>query len=873
MIERLFPPRSIPRREPASGGKSYKKSEESLLHEPLSPVQSHFSRFMPSQDLPVSSIQDTLSVAGKFFRAGENICLISAVTFGPFPVGAFPDEGISELSRVRNELGANAIRVYEVPSLTFMHACAEAGLRVFITLPWDQHIDFLSERRVLERAEELLLETVQRFQGHPALGGYFVANEIETTLVRWMGPARVVEQIERLIDLGHANAPGALFSYANYPSTEYLLPQNQDFVSFNLYLESEDALSAYLARLQNLSGDKPLFISEFGADALAHGESGQAEILRWFLQVAAASGVAGATIFAWSDLWQRGGATVTDWQFGLTRADRSGKAAVATVKETWEQWTRPGGSIVLAETPRVSVIVCTYRGSATLVTCLDSLVVLDYPDYEVILVNDGGDGRVAELAATYESVRYIEVEHDGLSAARNTGAAAATGEIFVYTDDDCIAESDWLSWIVKRFESGPQIGCVGGPNIPPPAETATQALIAAAPGGPAHVLIDDTRAEHLPGCNLAVRLSVFEEVGGFNPIFRTAGDDVDFCWRVAAAGYDLGFHPAAFVWHLRRFSYRAYRRQQIGYGKAEAMLMPIHRDRFRGAGGAIWKGHVYAARCERGGAFVYHGRYGYEPFQFLYSGGGSGLRNITLHVIWWVVILGLLGASFFNLWFLLPAGVMALLAILVALQRAGNSVIESRFDTTTSRFVLAGLILVQGVFRSGTRLLYGWRGVQLGRGIRLVSGVAADKVASGWWKLGDERAYWSSAGVGREALIEAILTAFPGAEDDALGKTDVILKKGWFWNWAVVTATEYHESNGRLTRLRLLARPQWITRMIVLPLLLLTPVAVMLGYGFQSEFLTLTLIYASISIAAKFFMWMWRPRFHRIARSIGLETL
>ena len=102
-----------------------------------------------------------------------------------------------------------------------------------------------------------------------------------------------------------------------------------------------------------------------------------------------------------------------------------------------------------------------------------------------------------------------------------------------------------------------------------------------------------------------------------------------------------------------------------------------------------------------------------------------------------------------------------------------------------------------------------------------MSGVAADKVASGWWKLGDERAYWSSAGVGREALIEAILTAFPGAEDDALGKTDVIIKKGWFWNWAVVTATEYHESNGRLTRLRLLARPQWITRMIVLPLLLL----------------------------------------------------
>ena len=105
------------------------------MHEWPYPVQSPFTRFMPSQDLPVSAIQDTLSVAGKFFRAGENICLISAVTFGPFPVGSFPDEATCELSRIRKELGANAIRVYEVPSLKFMHACAEAGLRVFITIP------------------------------------------------------------------------------------------------------------------------------------------------------------------------------------------------------------------------------------------------------------------------------------------------------------------------------------------------------------------------------------------------------------------------------------------------------------------------------------------------------------------------------------------------------------------------------------------------------------------------------------------------------------------------------------------------------------------------------------------------------------------
>ena len=250
---------------------------------------------MPALDFPVSAIKDPLRVSGKFFRAGGEVAMIRAVTFGPFPVGAFPDEGRAQLARIRDRLGANALRLYEIPSLEFMHACAETGLRVFLTLPWSQHIDFLSERGALAEADRLLLETVRRFHGHPALGGYFVGNEIETTLVRWMGAGRVVEQLERLIDLGHTNAPGTLFAYANYPSTEYLLPQNQDFVAFNLYLEGEAELSAYLARLQNLAGDKPLFISEFGADALRHGDLGQAGILDHYLEAAGRSGVAGST--------------------------------------------------------------------------------------------------------------------------------------------------------------------------------------------------------------------------------------------------------------------------------------------------------------------------------------------------------------------------------------------------------------------------------------------------------------------------------------------------------------------------------------------------------------------------------------------------
>lgn len=825
---------------------------------------------MPPHDPPVSSIDAPLRVAGKWFRAGGEAVLVKAVSFGPFPAGTFPDGGVSQLSRIRDELGANALRLFEIPSLDFLHACAETGLRVFVTIPWTQHVDFLKRRACLAEADRLLLEAISRFRGHPALAGYFVANEIESTLVRWMGAERVVEQIERLIDLGHANDPDALFAYANYPSTEYLLPQNQDFVAFNLYLEDRSSYAAYLARLQNLAGNKPLFLSEFGIDSGGHGEEGQAEKLRWAVEEAALAGVAGTTIFSWSDLWQRGGRTVEDWSFGLTRRDGSAKPALSAVREAWAPRCGPGDGIALSRLPRISVIVCTYRGSATLVPCLDSICALDYPDFEVIVVNDGGDARVADIASDYEGLVLVDTPHEGLGAARNHGAARASGEILAYTDDDCVVEKKWLRWIALQFESDPSLGGAGGPNLPPPPESARRAQVAAAPGGPTHVLLSDTRAEHLPGCNLAVRREVFDKVGGFHTVFRSAGDDVDFCWRVLEAGHGLGFHAAAFVWHHRRFTYRAYLRQQIGYGRAEALLMPMHDERFQGVGGAVWQGRVYVAR-RRFGPFVYHGRYGHEPFQLMYPGGDSWFGEVALHALWWLVALAFLVGGIFATPLLAPAGIMLFGTLFVAVGRASRSPTAPEFDTTTSRLALVGLILVQGFARSAARLLAGWRHAKWGRSLSYVGGTAVETLARGWWKLGEEMEFWSGTGVGREALLAAILDDFPGAEDDSTGKTDIIFRRGFFWNWAVVSATEYHEDEGRLTRLRLLARPQPVTRLLVMPALLLAPVAVAYGFGFKSELLTLATVYGAALVASRLLMWSKRPRFRRIGRAAGLS--
>src|ERR1051325_11505821 len=75
-----------------------------------------------------------------------------------------------------------------------------------------------------------------------------------------------------------------------------------------------------------------------------------------------------------------------------------------------------------------------------------------------------------------------------------------------------------------------------------------------APGGPTHVLLDDRIAEHVPGCNMAFRRDALLAIGGFNPIYLRAGDDVDVCWRLQALGWKIGFAAAALVWHHHRSS-------------------------------------------------------------------------------------------------------------------------------------------------------------------------------------------------------------------------------------------------------------------------------------------------------------------------------
>lgn len=574
---------------------------------------------------------------GKFFRSGAVRVRMRAVTYGPFP-GGWPASFGPNFQRM-TEAGFNAIRLFEMPDVRLLDAAEKHGLRVFAGLMWGQNADFFRHPALFSAAKVALAAALKETSAHPALAGVYVANEIPADLVRWMGPLRVRHAIEDLIETGRRAAPHLLFAYANYPSTEYLEPENADFTAFNIYLETSDAYRSYLKRLHHIAGDRPLVVSEFGLDSRRNGTARQAEVLAWASAIASEEETAGFTAYAWSDRWWNNGAEVTDWDFGLI--DRAGNPKPALFSLNSQLPT-------LNPLP-FSVIICTHNGRDRIGRCLDAVGRMEGADFETIVVDDGSDDGTADFVAeNFPTVKLLRLDACGLSAARNAGAAAATHGILAFTDDDCEPDREWLVRLGRIFVDG-RFAAAGGPNLPPKPRTWEEAVVCAAPGAPSHVMLDDEEAEHLPGCNLAVTKAAFDSIGGFDPRFRTAGDDVDFCWRLRAAGHRLGFAPGAFVWHWRRPSLRAFLKQQLGYGKAERLLISKHPDKFSKRGGAKWSGFVYGGGPVRvaGGSIIYHGPAGTAGYQSVQNrmlplrgidpGFNSWKSKFALHIVGFLV--------------------------------------------------------------------------------------------------------------------------------------------------------------------------------------------------------------------------------------------
>jgi GT2 family glycosyltransferase len=554
---------------------------------------------------------------------------VRGVTYGTFESrdgSSFP-----QADRVRRDFeamamaGVNAVRTYVPPPLWLLDMAGELGMRVMVGLAWEQHVAFLDDAVLAARIVDSVGRQVRECEAHPAIVCYALGNEIPSSIARWHGKRTIEQFLERLFWEGKANDPSGLFTYVNYPSTEYLELPFLDLSAFNVFLEDEATFESYMARLQNLSGDRPLLITEIGLDSRRNGAKAQARTLDWQVRHAFGTGAAGVFVFSWTDEWHRGGHEVTDWDFGLVDRKRRPKPSLAAISRAFASSPFP----VDGPWPRISVVICTHNGQETLPECLERLGGLAYPDFETIVVCDGSRDRSAQIAGAHGAV-VVESDHQGLSHARNAGIDRATGEIVAFLDDDAYPDADWLHYLASSFREERYAG-VGGPNIPPDDGPLVASCVAAAPGGPIHVLISDREAEHVPGCNMAFRKSALDEIGGFDERFWAAGDDVDVCWRLQEAGKTLGFSAGAVVMHRRRDSVRRYLKQQYGYGKAEALLerkWPAHYNR---AGASRWSGRIYAqpvAGALRRRALVRYGTWGTGLFQSIYDPPASGLSSL-----------------------------------------------------------------------------------------------------------------------------------------------------------------------------------------------------------------------------------------------------
>ncbi|MCB1380887.1 MAG: glycosyltransferase [Alphaproteobacteria bacterium] len=248
-------------------------------------------------------------------------------------------------------------------------------------------------------------------------------------------------------------------------------------------------------------------------------------------------------------------------------------------------------AVPLDHPPAISVVIATRERAESLRRTLESLLVQDYSDFDIVVVDNAPvtphtreliDQRYRQTGR----VSYVVEPVPGLGQAHNRGLAMAMGRIIAFTDDDVIVDKGWLKAIAAAFIRDPQAGCVTGLIMPAELETRAQYwtekhggfgkgfksrtcdLGANRQPGP---LYPYTAGQFGSGANMSFRAEVLRSVGGFDPAlgagtFARGGDDLAAFLAVIQSGHRIVYEPAAIVWHFHRRGEDGMRRQAFSYG-------------------------------------------------------------------------------------------------------------------------------------------------------------------------------------------------------------------------------------------------------------------------------------------------------------------
>jgi glycosyltransferase involved in cell wall biosynthesis len=244
--------------------------------------------------------------------------------------------------------------------------------------------------------------------------------------------------------------------------------------------------------------------------------------------------------------------------------------------------------------PSISVVVCTRDRALSLQSCLEALTQLEYPKYEVIVIdNCSKDPSIAGIASGY-GFRYVREDRPGLDWARNRGFLEAKHDIVAYVDDDALARPGWLRGVAFGFRE-PEVMAVTGMVLPAEIETSAQNDFERY-GGMSKgfrafsIYQDDLSDEALywasswgVGANMAFRRSLFKAIGGFDVALdvgtpTNGAGDIEFFHRTISSGYLLRYEPSAMVRHFHRRDRSSLVRQIYNNGRSfPAYLLTIAR--------------------------------------------------------------------------------------------------------------------------------------------------------------------------------------------------------------------------------------------------------------------------------------------------------
>ena len=240
----------------------------------------------------------------------------------------------------------------------------------------------------------------------------------------------------------------------------------------------------------------------------------------------------------------------------------------------------------MVKVPKFSLLIPTFNRKRLLQRCLEAATSQDYPDYEVIVIDDASTDGTAEMVCRFfPQVRHLRQKvNQGPAAARNRGIREATGELIAFTDDDCLLPSDFLSRLAAGYQEYPEVAGVGG-YLDPPAELLRTNLWARYEFYVTHQVYRAGSEPYLGGVDcpaggtnsMSYRRKVLEEVGGFDESFPFAGgEDTDLKWRVVSRGYSLLYVPVRVI-HLRSYSLRNFWRQYQTHGRGVVHFERKHK--------------------------------------------------------------------------------------------------------------------------------------------------------------------------------------------------------------------------------------------------------------------------------------------------------